>query len=1064
MTRTDGPALNGALAGTGALLARLQRPARRPALADRRRGRCGSPRSRSIPYALPFKRALRDRARAARAPRDGAAAAANRRGRWSGSARRCRCRCAAAPRSREVDGAARSLRERWWLGHRPTGADPARPRRPACSAPGALPRSRSALTRPRGEAGGHSAVAAARRRLGRAGRVQRDPGGRARRTPSPRTRPRWAGARLCDLQAQGRGAGRRRPGGGGARGRRARGEDPGRRQRRLVARRGGPRLTAMERHGSSWPSSRRATSRSWPRVRGADRRADRRRRERRQPRGRAARGRAGACELATVKLAKVGGIVPARAVAARAPRLPVERPRRPGGDRRGGPRRSGAPTTTARPAPARPRPRHPAPVRRHDRLGRSASCATASCTCPTVPGSASRSTSAALERATARLARGYRSRQVDPTNRNTALASAMVEELARCGRAPRGRSPPARARRRSRSRCGASRRSRSAVIVDERSAGFFALGAAQADRPARPRCSAPRAPRRRTSIPPSAEADEAAVPLIVLTADRPAGAARDRRRADDRPAEALRVGGALVLRGRHPRCRRRRAAPLPLRRLPRLRGGPGRAPARAGAPQRRLARPARARSRVRTTSRRRSPLALEGRGERPAVRRRLRATPRRGGAARRARRADRRGAAGPDRLRAPARSRPARRRWPTLAAAAGYPILAEPTSQLRLGAHDRDLVVWPYDWIARARPPALEPELVVRFGDMPTSKALRAVARRRSRPAPGRRRPGLRLERAIEAAPRRRARRAALGCRGLAEPARGGDDGVARRVDRRRAGRPRAAIDAELARRPRPPSPASTRRSRASTRDGDLVYTASSMPIRDQEGFVPAGAAGVTFLCNRGRERDRRADLVGDRRGARRRAADLGDRDRRPRPAITTSNGLAALRDVGDAGADRRPQQRRRRDLRVPAPGRRRSTATSSRRCWEPRSGSTRSRSPRSTVLPYARVVTDLGELEPPLRGTGLIEIPVDRRRNVELHGGSPSGSPRRSALRAAPESTNQGGDPDAADIRDPAGGSSPDGPVRQPAAQLHGPGDGRGARRAAGRVSRASGRWAPSS
>ena len=60
-----------------------------------------------------------------------------------------------------------------------------------------------------------------------------------------------------------------------------------------------------------------------------------------------------------------------------------------------------------------------------------------------------------------------------------------------------------------------------------------------------------------------------------------------------------------------------------------------------------------------------------------------------------------------------------------LAERAGYPILAEPTSQLRLGGHDRELVVWPYDAIARLRPPALEPELVIRFGDMPTSKALR---------------------------------------------------------------------------------------------------------------------------------------------------------------------------------------------------------------------------------------------------------------------------------------------------------------------------------------------------
>jgi 2-succinyl-5-enolpyruvyl-6-hydroxy-3-cyclohexene-1-carboxylate synthase len=34
--------------------------------------------------------------------------------------------------------------------------------------------------------------------------------------------------------------------------------------------------------------------------------------------------------------------------------------------------------------------------------------------------------------------------------------------------------------------------------------------------------------------------------------------------------------------------------------------------------------------------------------------------------------------------------------------------------------------------------------------------------------------------------------------------------------------------------------------------DGDLVYTASSMPIRDQETFVAPGPAAVRFLANRG--------------------------------------------------------------------------------------------------------------------------------------------------------------------------------------------------------------------
>jgi 2-succinyl-5-enolpyruvyl-6-hydroxy-3-cyclohexene-1-carboxylate synthase len=35
-------------------------------------------------------------------------------------------------------------------------------------------------------------------------------------------------------------------------------------------------------------------------------------------------------------------------------------------------------------------------------------------------------------------------------------------------------------------------------------------------------------------------------------------------------------------------------------------------------------------------------------------------------------------------------------------------------------------------------------------------------------------------------------------------------------------------------------------------RDGDLVYTASSMPIRDQEAFLAPGEADVLLLCNRG--------------------------------------------------------------------------------------------------------------------------------------------------------------------------------------------------------------------
>src|SRR6478735_1186133 len=108
---------------------------------------------------------------------------------------------------------------------------------------------------------------------------------------------------------------------------------------------------------------------------------------------------------------------------------------------------------------------------------------------------------------------------MDPTNANTALASAFVEELARGGVrhavvSPGSRSTPLAVALWRRPEIEVS------VIVDERSAAFFALGAAQATRaPVALLCTSGTAAA--NYHPAICEADESALPLVVLSADRP---------------------------------------------------------------------------------------------------------------------------------------------------------------------------------------------------------------------------------------------------------------------------------------------------------------------------------------------------------------------------------------------------------------------------------------------------------------------------------------------------------------------------------------------------------------
>src|SRR3954449_5539124 len=108
---------------------------------------------------------------------------------------------------------------------------------------------------------------------------------------------------------------------------------------------------------------------------------------------------------------------------------------------------------------------------------------------------------------------------MDATNANTALASAFAEELARSGLrlaviSPGSRSTPLAVA------LWRQPEIEVPVIVDERSAAFFALGAAQASgEPVALLCTSG------TALvnynPAVVEADESGIPLLVLSADRP---------------------------------------------------------------------------------------------------------------------------------------------------------------------------------------------------------------------------------------------------------------------------------------------------------------------------------------------------------------------------------------------------------------------------------------------------------------------------------------------------------------------------------------------------------------
>jgi 2-succinyl-5-enolpyruvyl-6-hydroxy-3-cyclohexene-1-carboxylate synthase len=437
---------------------------------------------------------------------------------------------------------------------------------------------------------------------------------------------------------------------------------------------------------------------------------------------------------------------------------------------------------------------------------------------------------------------------MDPTNGNTALASAFVEELARGGVrlavvSPGSRSTPLAVALWRQPEIEVS------VIVDERSAAFFALGAAQATgAPVAMLCTSGTAAA--NYHPAICEADESALPLIALSADRPpelrgigAGQTIDQIKlygssvrwfcevgthdADD--------GGLLHYRS------------VACRALAAARGEPRPGPVHLNLPWREPLAPIADKGAVTATD----PLALEGRDVRPLTA----VTPidlepsaflldevagHIAGA--------RAGVIVTGRQLNPELREP----LTELARTSGFPILAEPTSQLRCGPHDRSHVISTYDHLLRdeAFRDAVKPDLVLRFGEMPTSKPLRTWLAESGAdqivvdPRYGWNEPTGHAAAILRADPTELASgwAARLGDEQRAAPARWLEAEAATRE----------ALSDELESLDEITEPGLHLALGQAHADGDLVYTASSMPIRDQEAFLAPSETDALFLCNRG--------------------------------------------------------------------------------------------------------------------------------------------------------------------------------------------------------------------
>ena len=463
-----------------------------------------------------------------------------------------------------------------------------------------------------------------------------------------------------------------------------------------------------------------------------------------------------------------------------------------------------------------------------------------------------------------------------PINRTYAPVQALVEELARCGvrhavTSPGSRNAPLALT------LAAQEGIEAHSVIDERSAGFVALGIARATgRAVVVTCTSGSAAA--NLMPAVVEAWESRVPLIVLTADRPpelrdvgAGQAIDQIKLYGSAAKwFVEVGThepsratALHVRG------------LGCRAVATAEGGrPG--PVHLNFPLREPLAPVREEL---------DPSDWRGRDDgRPWV-----SVAEPAAAAEpppalvESVRAARRGAivAGSIRGEAPIAAL-------ELARLAGWPVLADPLSGLRCGPADRGNVVAHYDLLLRAEgfAEAHRPDLVIRVGDTPTSKPLRAWLA-------GAEQVVLDPDRAWHE-PTREAGMIVAGGPELLPPL--GESVAAAEADWvegwQRADR---AVLPELAQTPFPFEPRVWAAVADAAPADSVLWVASSMPIRDVEAYLPSMAKPLRVLANRGANGI--DGMVSSALGA---ALGSG------RPAFLLTGDLALLHDAGGAMASAR--------------------------------------------------------------------------------------------------------------------------------------------------------------